>query len=414
MVLNGSTERIYENMKKTSILFVVLFVFFFAGCKKDKLPAVPGTISGAKNLCPGETGINYSISPVDGATYYLWTVPNGTKIISGQGTTSITIEFGKHTGYITVRACNEKETSASSMLMVEQGGISDTWCRELDFEGLGRTNGFGFAIGNKGYIGTGVDVHAVKHKDMWEFDPDLNSWTQKAELPAVARFDAVGFAIGNKGYVGTGYDAANLLSDFWEYDPATNSWTRKADFMGGRRQFAYGFSIGNKGYLGSGRDSSFHFAMDFYEYDPLTDQWTAKSAVIARQGAVGFSIGNKGYLGLGATEIGTPQIDFWQYDPQTDQWSSKHDFIGDARFAASAFSINTKGYIVGGFNSSVNYNDLYEYDPQTDNWTPKTNFPDSARAYGVAFSIQNKGYFGLGSMGSNGQVDFQDFWVYGQ
>jgi hypothetical protein len=44
----------------------------------------------------------------------------------------------------------------------------------------------------------------------------------------------VGFSIGNKGYLGTGldHDYPSYKKDFWEYDPVANAWTQKADFGG--------------------------------------------------------------------------------------------------------------------------------------------------------------------------------------
>jgi hypothetical protein len=48
----------------------------------------------------------YSIAPVANATTYQWLVPVGAIIASGQGTTSITVNFGTKSGNIKVRAGN--------------------------------------------------------------------------------------------------------------------------------------------------------------------------------------------------------------------------------------------------------------------------------------------------------------------
>ncbi|MBK7964632.1 MAG: T9SS type A sorting domain-containing protein [Bacteroidetes bacterium] len=57
-------------------------------------PASPGVISGPTNLCnPFNTTVTYSIAPVAGATSYTWSVPNGTVLLFGQGTTSITVNW---------------------------------------------------------------------------------------------------------------------------------------------------------------------------------------------------------------------------------------------------------------------------------------------------------------------------------
>ena len=52
-----------------------------------------------------------------------------------------------------------------------------------------------------------------------------DTWIQKADFGGIARFGATGFAIGSKGYLGTGNDFNNLYNDFWEYGLALISRT---------------------------------------------------------------------------------------------------------------------------------------------------------------------------------------------
>ncbi|MFY9309279.1 MAG: kelch repeat-containing protein [Bacteroidia bacterium] len=398
----------------SQVSFLILCMLVLAvSCKKEPIPAVPGIISGVLNFCPGETGVVYTIAPVEGATYYLWTVPEDATIASGQGTTSVTVNFGKASGQICVKSTNDKEVSEASCLKVTQGGVSGVWCREMDFSPGIRTNAVGFSIGNKGYVGTGADMGNQKYSDLWEFDPELNVWVQKADFPGGARFDAVGFSIGDKGYVGLGYNTVDYFKDFWEYNPQTNGWLKKADFVE-EREFAFGFSILNKGYVGSGRSGTFSFPQDFWEYNPQSDQWTQKTAVVSRQGAVCFSIGNVGYLGLGSSPSGSAQKDFWQYDPAQDLWTLKAELPGPPRYASAGFAIGTKGYIVGGFDGNVNYKDFYEYDSETNTWLQLQDFAGESRGYGVGFAIGTNGYIGIGSQGNSGGQNLNDFWVYGQ
>lgn len=130
------------------------------------------------------------------------------------------------------------------------------------------------------------------------------TWTQKANFGGTERSGAVGFAIENKGYIGTGSSSKN---DFWEYDVSTNIWTQKADYLGTTRGSTVGFSIGNKGYIGIGGKK------DFWEYDPTTNVWIQKPNFggAATTSAVAFSIGNKGYIGTGSGNLN----DFWEYAP---------------------------------------------------------------------------------------------------
>lgn len=85
-------------------------------------PAPP--VSGPTILCQGQAGVVYSITPVSGATYN-WTVPTGATIVSGQGTASITVNFGSSGGQVcvTVNApCVQPTPSCLSVTMPTSGG----------------------------------------------------------------------------------------------------------------------------------------------------------------------------------------------------------------------------------------------------------------------------------------------------
>lgn len=53
-----------------------------------------GAISGDDSVCQGDNNITYSVSGMLNATSYLWTVPTGATIESGQNTNSITVNYG--------------------------------------------------------------------------------------------------------------------------------------------------------------------------------------------------------------------------------------------------------------------------------------------------------------------------------
>ncbi len=73
------------------------------------LPVMPSVITGTANVCSyvgTSTNLTYSIAPVTTATSYNWTVPAGATIVSGQGTTSILVNFsaGFTPGNVTVQS----------------------------------------------------------------------------------------------------------------------------------------------------------------------------------------------------------------------------------------------------------------------------------------------------------------------
>lgn len=212
---------------------------------------------------------------------------------------------------------------------------TNTWTRIADFGGTARRKAVAFAIGGKGYVGTGTDNCPIpdcevegttgKVTDLWEYDPGADNWTRKADLPGEARFAAVGFAIGDKGYVGTGAKdgGEGRLADFWAYDPATDSWTRKADLAGEARIWAAGFSVGDRGYVASGTGgaaSTVGRLRDIWAYDPATDSWSEMDLWPARGrlGPVAFAVGDRGYLGTGREGVDGEQTfarDFWAFTP---------------------------------------------------------------------------------------------------
>ncbi len=85
------------------------------------VPAVPLAIIGQNtSVCAGSTK-SFSINPVANATSYTWTAPTNSSIISGQGTTSVTISFAANfgaTGTVAVKSVNCFGSSANRTLTV--------------------------------------------------------------------------------------------------------------------------------------------------------------------------------------------------------------------------------------------------------------------------------------------------------
>jgi gliding motility-associated-like protein len=73
----------------------------------------PGAPSGTAGVCGGSTQV-YTTTGSAGATSYNWTVPAGTTINSGQGTTSINVTIGSTSGNICVTATGACGTSAAA------------------------------------------------------------------------------------------------------------------------------------------------------------------------------------------------------------------------------------------------------------------------------------------------------------
>ncbi|MFM9007055.1 MAG: T9SS type A sorting domain-containing protein, partial [Bacteroidota bacterium] len=84
-----------------------------------------GPVSGTTSICsPGGNVFTYSIAPVAGATSYNWTVPSGTDVVSGQGTTSLSVRWPNSvvqagvSGNICVTASNDCGSGTTSCVAI--------------------------------------------------------------------------------------------------------------------------------------------------------------------------------------------------------------------------------------------------------------------------------------------------------
>ncbi|MBK8845751.1 MAG: T9SS type A sorting domain-containing protein [Bacteroidetes bacterium] len=94
---------------------------YFVG---GKLPTP--VISGLNWACPDSIR-TYTVAPITGATSYTWTVVPGSTLLSGQGTTSITVKWGIINGIIKVKANSVSVCSGSN---TAQKPVSFTCIRE--------------------------------------------------------------------------------------------------------------------------------------------------------------------------------------------------------------------------------------------------------------------------------------------
>jgi hypothetical protein len=69
-------------------------------------PKTPTVISGPSTACAQQQGVVFSVTPVNNATNLQWQVPTGASIVSGQGTPSISMNFGSTAGNVRVQAVN--------------------------------------------------------------------------------------------------------------------------------------------------------------------------------------------------------------------------------------------------------------------------------------------------------------------
>jgi N-acetylneuraminic acid mutarotase len=277
-----------------------------------------------------------------------------------------------------------------------------TWTQKTTFSGPARSySPVGFAIGTKGYGGTGYNG-STYYNDFWEWDSSTDTWTQRANFFA-SRMYAAGFELNGKGYMGLGKFVSTTYNDFWQYDPSTNAWTQKASFPGTGRSNAVAFSINGKGYIGGGGigGTSLTYYNDFYQYNPISNTWASRTSfsTIGGTGIVSFAVNGKGYAGLGHRNI--YRNDMWEYDPVADTWTQKGNFPGGTRTVSSAFVIGNYAYVGGGYNGSSDQQDFWRWEPVSDTWVQKANMGAGPWSQMIGFSVNGKGYFTLGRLNGN-------------
>lgn len=302
-----------------------------------------------------------------------------------------------------------------------ENALPGLWAQLGDFPAEGRVRSFGFSINGKGYLLGGNAAggfYSFLLNDFWEYDPKTDKWTRKADYPGQAGEYVRGFAINNKGYVGTGYgqrvetpdDNIPQNNDFWEYDPVTDKWTRKADFAGGKRENVIAFELNGAGYMGLGTNNAYDINYkDFWKYDAIADKWT-RMADYPGSGSFGltaFTCNGKGYAGIGGASPNVAGKDFWQYDPAVNKWLRKADFLGTPRAFTGQFAVGNLAFVGFGSTLTATADDWFKYDADTDRWVKSTNLPGLSRYDMVSFTIDGIGYIGTGNPDL-----LKDFWKF--
>jgi N-acetylneuraminic acid mutarotase len=263
--------------------------------------------------------------------------------------------------------------------------FSDFYAYDLDrglwddiapFPGLARERGVAFTINGKGYVGLGYnrDQDVEELGDLWEYNPADNTWKRLADFQGSARYNSVAFALGGKGYVGTGYDGDFYRSDFWSYEPSTDTWLEVASFPGGKREEALAVVYNNKAYFCTGRNNGVYDA-DIWEFDPAQENWKEITpdddedyyddftSAVRRHDAVGFSINDKIYIATGVASGGSTDNQVFEFNPSTGGWDKKTSFEGSSRSLAVAFVLNNRAFVGTGQNSSRRWDDVWEFFP---------------------------------------------------
>jgi hypothetical protein len=97
-------------------------------------PGAATTIYGLDTVCTSQTNVTYSIDPIYGATTYTWTIPSVVTLLSGQGTTAITVQFPNST---LSRTLVVKATNACGMGVGRSKVVIVKSCARMDLPDVG-------------------------------------------------------------------------------------------------------------------------------------------------------------------------------------------------------------------------------------------------------------------------------------
>ncbi len=94
----------------------------------------------------------------------------------------------------------------SSQAWYAYNTLNDTWTQLADMPGqVGKVAGAAFVLGNQLFTGIGIEEPVENfYNDFYQYNIATNTWTTIASYPGTGTFAPVSFAIGNDGYVVTG------------------------------------------------------------------------------------------------------------------------------------------------------------------------------------------------------------------
>ena len=206
-------------------------------------------------------------------------------------------------------------------------------------------------------------------------------WMEKQELPADSRGNGAVFMLSNKVYITCGMKiwGQALVNDTWEYSISANQWVQadSMSFIGAFRVYPAVFTIGNLAFVGMGFQSSGIAHKDLYQFSADLKKWTQITTpdnLTARYKAAAFSLNGRGYIIGGYSSDNMELNDVWQYNPNGDVWEQKNNF---PVYFSGGISIYGDNRAFTGFGeTSESARTLWEYDQTTDSYIEFAKLPD--------------------------------------
>ena len=206
-------------------------------------------------------------------------------------------------------------------------------------------------------------------------------WEMKQQLPANSRGRGAISLYNNKIYMTCGESDRKIpTNSTWIYDVEKDKWDEAFDFIGEVRIYPVVFPVKDVIFVGTGLLTYGYTHKDFYRYNHTLDEdWTKidmPDDFEARSEAIAFSIDGKGYVVGGTSANRNELTSVWQYDPEDDSWLQKKDFPVPIY---QGISISYNNQVFAGFGeTNKSSRTLWKYDIDEDEWDEFTTLPDNA------------------------------------
>ena len=224
-------------------------------------------------------------------------------------------------------------------------------------------------------------------------------WEVKQELPANSRGRGAISLYNNKIYMTCGQlERGNIYTNStWIYDIETKLWKEAATFTGESRTEPVIFSVEDMTFVGTGIQAYGYAHKDFYRYNNTLDNWTKidmPEDFEARYGSVAFSLNGKGYVVGGYSYQSGILNEVWQYALSTTDglWTKMDNDFPFNFYLGISISGNNRCFVGFGVTSETRRT-LWEYDDETDSWEMFITLPDEVgRTIYSGVIIQNSMY----------------------
>ncbi|MEW9195969.1 Kelch repeat-containing protein [Bacillus velezensis] len=260
-----------------------------------------------------------------------------------------------------------------------------------------RTSAMTASVNGKIYVFGGTH-NGVSTSTTYVYDPESNVWSNKNNMPiAVTSGSAV--AVGEKIYIigGTNAKSGNTkvvyLKTVLVYNTQNDTWEKEPDIPSERPSFTSVAAVGKHIYVMGG---AYENLSKIFCYDTESKIWSQKRDLpVPIGGATAQTFNGKIYIIGGANSILMPPKttydSIYEYDPETDIWLEKNKLLTGVQYTTSAL-LDGKIYILGGGSSSKEVTSKVQvYNPKDNSVTELKGFTNKRMAASAA-SIGSKLY----------------------